>query len=206
MRGTDRYEDNVFINCPFDTQYKPLFRSAVYTVYDCGFIPRCALELDDSSQTRIDKIEELIEQCKYGIHDISRTGLDAANRLPRFNMPFELGLFLGAKRFGDERQQAKRCVILDKEKYRYQMFLSDISGQDIKSHGNEPRQLTGEIRDWLTNSSGRPTPGLNEMWQRYGRFSQDLPLMLAKTKVLLSEMTFNEYRLLIQGWLKVNTL
>ena len=56
--------------------------------------------MDDGGQTRIDKLYGLIEACRYGIHDLSRTELDATPRLPRFNMPLELGIFLGAKRYG----------------------------------------------------------------------------------------------------------
>ena len=38
------YNDNVFLNCPFDAAYKQLFDALVFAVHDCGFIPRCALE------------------------------------------------------------------------------------------------------------------------------------------------------------------
>jgi hypothetical protein len=58
----------------------------------CGFRPRCALELDDSAEVRIDKILRKIAECRFGVHDLSRTELDAASALPRFNMPLELGL------------------------------------------------------------------------------------------------------------------
>ena len=74
----------------------------VFTVHDCGFIARCALEEEDASQVRIDKIYNIIAECRYGIHDISRTELDENSGLPRFNMPLELGIFLGAKKFGIE--------------------------------------------------------------------------------------------------------
>ena len=90
-----RISNSVFINCPFDSAYQAFFRAIVFAVYDCGFIPRCALEIQDASQTRIDKIFRIIAECKYGIHDICRTELDSATNLPRFNMPLELGIFLG---------------------------------------------------------------------------------------------------------------
>ncbi len=32
------YNDNVFLNCPFDSAYKQLFDAMVFAVYDCGFI------------------------------------------------------------------------------------------------------------------------------------------------------------------------
>ncbi|MEK6375316.1 MAG: hypothetical protein AABO58_21790 [Acidobacteriota bacterium] len=87
-------------NCPLDDVYRQLFEAVVFAVHDCGYIARCALEVDDASEVRIEKIAKIIASCKFGIHDISRTELDAGTDLPRFNMPLELGLFLGAKRFG----------------------------------------------------------------------------------------------------------
>lgn len=81
---------NVFINCPFDEEYKPIFYSIVFAVFDCGFNPRCALEVIDAAQVRIDKINNIIEECTFGFHDISRTELDNEFNLPRFNMPLEL--------------------------------------------------------------------------------------------------------------------
>lgn len=86
----------VFINCPFDNDYQPLFDAMVFTILRCGFVPRCALELVDAAGTRIDKIVNIIRECPLGVHDISRTELDSGSHLPRFNMPFELGLFLGS--------------------------------------------------------------------------------------------------------------
>ena len=64
------YNDNVFINCPFDLVYKPLRDAMVFAIYDCGFIARCALEEEDASQVRIDNIYNIIADCRYGIHDM----------------------------------------------------------------------------------------------------------------------------------------
>lgn len=33
------YHQSVFINCPFDLQYQPLFEAIVFAVSNCGFIP-----------------------------------------------------------------------------------------------------------------------------------------------------------------------
>jgi hypothetical protein len=63
--------DDVFINCPFDDAFAPTFRALIFAILVCGFRPRSARELDDGGQTRIDKIFALIEQCRYGIHDLS---------------------------------------------------------------------------------------------------------------------------------------
>lgn len=93
---------DVFINCPFDDAFAASFQALVFAVLSCGFRARCAREMDDAAETRIDKLYRIIAESRYSIHDLSRTGLDPANGLPRFNMPLELGIFLGAKRFGDD--------------------------------------------------------------------------------------------------------
>jgi len=54
-----RYGKNVFINCPFDDEYLPIFRAVVFTVAACGYRPRCTLEHEDASQVRITKIFRL---------------------------------------------------------------------------------------------------------------------------------------------------
>jgi hypothetical protein len=124
---------NVFVNCAFDTSFKPIFDAIVFAVTRSGFNARSALETDDASENRFGKIQRIVEECPYGIHDISRTEANGDPPLPRFNMPLELGLFLGAKRYGAQRRKA--VLVLDTEQYRYQRFISDLSGQDIHAHG-----------------------------------------------------------------------
>ena len=196
--------DNVFVNCPFDAAYKDsLFRAIIFTVFDCGFVPRCALEVDDSAEVRIDKIYRIIQESKFGIHDISRTEVNEEG-LPRFNMPFELGLFLGAKRFSSSGlQKDKKCLILDKEKYRYQKFLSDISGQDIKSHGDDTLNCIRVIRNWLNDASGRKTlPGGKAIHKRFELFLKELPEILSVMKVEDEEVTFNDFANFVSAWLR----
>jgi hypothetical protein len=196
------YEQNVFVNCPFDSSYKPLFYSIVFTVLHCGFRPRCALEVDDASQVRIDKIFSIIEECRYGIHDISCTELDRSNELPRFNMPLELGIFLGAKRLGNPSQRAKVCLILDRDPHRYQKFMSDIAGQDIRSHAMQVNKAISVTRDWFRACSGRPIPGGAEICRQYARFTSRLPGLCRKLRLTPKEMTFNDLTNIATEWLK----
>lgn len=196
------YTDNVFINCPFDSAYKPLFDAIVFTVHDCGFIARCALEEEDASQVRIDKIYNIIRDCCYGIHDISRTELDENSGLPRFNMPLELGIFLGAKEFGIETQQEKKCLVLDKIPYRYQQFISDIAGQDIQVHNNEVEIIVKVVRNWLRTASSRQTiPGGNIISERYQTFLRNLPQVAEEYQLDVEDLIFNDYIFVIGKWL-----
>ena len=198
------YNDNVFLNCPFDSAYKQLFDAMVFAVHDCGFIARCALEEEDASQVRIDKIYDIIADCRYGIHDISRTELDKNSRLPRFNMPLELGVFLGAKRFGISEQKRKNCLILDKEQYRFQKFISDIAGQDIQAHNNNPEEIVTVVRNWLRNASKRQTiPSGSIIWGRYQEFMGDLPQLAQVLQLEVEELIFNDYTSVIKKWLEI---
>lgn len=45
-----KYTSSVFINCPFDNEYSPIFRAVIFTIFDCGYIARSAREIDDSSE------------------------------------------------------------------------------------------------------------------------------------------------------------
>lgn len=42
------FSQNVFINCPFDDQYLPLFHAIIFTIHNMGFRPRCALEVSNA--------------------------------------------------------------------------------------------------------------------------------------------------------------
>lgn len=166
-----------------------------------GFRPRSARELDDGGQTRIDKIYRLIEACRYGIHDLSRTELDAVHNLPRFNMPLELGLFLGAKRYGGKSQQAKRVLILDVEQYRYQRFVSDLAGMDIHQHGGDPMRALEETRDWLANVSRRDLPSAGRTRTAYAAFLADLPDLTAALEFDIARIPYVDFERIVASWL-----
>lgn len=191
----------VFVNCPFDGAYRPLFHAIVFAVVRCGFQPRCALEVNDAAQVRVDKIARIIEDCPIGVHDISRTELDAAHGLPRFNMPFELGLYLGARYYGGRAHKAKVCVILDREPYRYQKFLSDIAGQDISAHGDDQGQAIKAVRDFLNGLSGpRPLPSGDVLWAEYQRFLVALPAICARLEVTEGDLQYQNFLYIVTDW------
>ena len=196
MPDDDRYESSVFINCPYDDEYEPLSDALIFCVHDCGFIARSALELDDGAQVRIDKIYDLIEGCRFGIHDLSRTEPDAGTGLPRFNMPLELGIFLGARRYGAAGQQGKNVLILDREAHRYLNFISDIRGQDVKAHGGDRETIIRLARNWLRNAvaaAGISVPSGSLIYDRYEEFERDLPAFCTALNLDPDELIFNDY-------------
>lgn len=195
------FDQNVFINCPFDENYKQLFQALIFAVFECGLRPRCALEVYDAGEVRIEKIARIVGDCRWGIHDISRTELNT-HGLPRFNMPLELGLFLGARRFGTGAQARKSCLVLDREPFRYREFISDIAGQDIVAHGNDPVRAIKAVRDWLASSKAgiRHPPGAEAISKRCDRFTSELPAICAATE--RDDLTFTELADAVSTWLR----
>jgi hypothetical protein len=203
---------SAFINCPFDEAYKKLLDALIFAIHDCGFYVRCALEIENSGQVRYQKLCDLIRDCPYGIQDLSRTQLDPVHGLPRFNMPLELGLFLGAKEFGPRtREPRKVCLVLDAEPHRYQIFCSDLAGVDIKVHHNRPRDLVCAVRDWLQAQVNREaqarqveTERLPEGLAIFGRlraFLKDLPALCNDRRLNPRRLIFGDYVPLVGEWL-----
>jgi hypothetical protein len=201
------FEKNVFINCPFDDRYLPLFNAIVFTVHDMGFRPRCALEASNAGQIRLNKILSIISECKYSIHDLSRTELDSTHGLPRFNMPLELGLDLGCKTYGQYYHQDKVLLILDVEQYRYQKFISDIAGQDIFAHGGKVRQVIDAVREWLRPELDPKTviiPSGDEIYRRYLAFRRALPSICAKRRWNPARLRFVDFSSAVAAWVSAN--
>jgi hypothetical protein len=198
------YNENVFINCPFDRTYKKLFDAIIFAILDCGFIARCALEEYDGSEIRVNRIFSIISECRLAIHDLSRVEVSKNSKLPRFNMPLELGAFLGAKYFGTDVHKKKSCLILDTEQFRYQKFISDIAGQDIQAHQNSQRVIIRVVRDWLHIYSKQLIPSGSIIWLRYTTFKKDLPLLCRNLDLDYKELTINDYVYVISRWLTIN--
>ena len=167
------FDTNVFVNCPFDSDYLPLLRPLLFTVIDLGFVPRIALERLDSGRPRIEKIISLIKESKYAIHDLSRLEARVAGEYFRLNMPFELGVDVGCRLFKSGRWSGKKCLILETEKYRYQAAISDMSNSDIAVHGNDPLKVVAEVRNWLNNEARLRASGPAKVWGRFTDFMAD---------------------------------
>ena len=204
------YHLSVFINCPFDKRYLPLFHALIFAIHDAGFYSRCALEVLDTGEVRLARIVRIITQCGFGIHDLSRVEV-TRTKLPRFNMPFEAGLFFGCRAFGSGRNKAKRILVLDSEPYRYMKVLSDIAGHDAQWHHNDPLKAIEKIRNWLCSSSDLPTmPGGSAICRRYKQFRRDLPAMLRVARVSSKEISqfefYSDYREFVIAWLRRHPL
>ncbi len=89
------------------------------------------------------------------------------------------------------------------ERFRYQKFLSDIAGQDIKAHGNDPDTLIGAIRNWLNAQTvvKQVLPGKAALLKLYRRFQAALPAMLKDLQLKSNEVSFVDWSRMIESWL-----
>ncbi len=198
-----KYDKCVFVNCPFDEHYTPIFNAIIFAIFDCGFVPRCALEEQDAGEVRARKLQRIIQDCRLGLHDISRIELDRGTRLPRFNMPYELGVFLGAKCYGAGKQGRKICMILERKRFSYQKYISDIAGQDIKAHGNDSKEAVAIVRNWLSTTRGKGAiSGPSKIWDRYCAFTKNLPQMARSADLRMKELTYADRVEFISAWLQ----
>ncbi len=201
------FNNNIFINCPFDEEYKRLLQVLLFTIIDFGFEPQITLQTSDSGEQRITKIKKFIKKSRYSVHDISRIELSPQTELPRFNMPFELGLDLGCREYGTGKYKQKKCLILDTEQFRYQQTLSDVAGNDPKAHKNDPETLSRRVRDWMIENTNKQAKFGSEVWDRFNTFDSHL-LEVAKQKNLtqrdIDEMPIKEFILIVKNWVKNN--
>lgn len=161
----------VFINCPFDNTFFPLLKCLLFTLIYIDLKPQIS-ETSDSGEARLHKLKDLMKDSQFSIHDLSRVEALKAGDLPRFNMPFECGIDFGLKLSNEVAFHSKRFLILETERYRYQRFISDISGNDIKSHNNDPERMIKVVRDWFKTSFDN-IPRHRETWLSYNEFEFD---------------------------------
>ena len=200
------FESNVFINCPFDNDYVPLLRPLLFTVLYLDLNPLIS-ETKSSGQVRVDQIKKHIFNAKYSIHDISRSEALKENDLPRFNMPFEMGLDLGCQSFGKGKRVFKKCLVLEKTKYHYLKVLSDIGGQDIENHNDNPEELVRKVRNWFAAvlNSHQPSPTI--MWEDYNKFLNDLSEKLKADSFSdddIKSLPFSNFMLLAKQWIALH--
>lgn len=166
------FEQNVFVNCPFDLEYEPILQAILFCLVRFNLTPRIATERSDAGESRLDKINELILSSKYSIHDLSRCQARVIGEHSRLNMPFELGLDFGCKRWAGNPYETKSILILEEQQYRYQAALSDLAGSDIEAHGGDYAKAVRKVRNWLSGHGGFERIGAAKVVAEYEDFQE----------------------------------
>jgi hypothetical protein len=147
---------SVFINCPFDADYAPLFDAIVFATVCCGFIPRSALESGTVSEPRLTRILRALFSSKYSIHDLSRCTGEGSDNMARFNMPLELGMAM-ARRFMEPSGEHD-WLVLAPSGHNYARFISDLTAYDPVTHDGSVPSVVVAVMSWLaTRRDAIPT-------------------------------------------------
>ena len=145
-------QQSVFLNIPFDREYSPLFVALIAALTGLGRKPRCVLEVPASGKDRLGRIFELLSSCGSSIHDLSRVALSGPLQVPRFNMPFELGIA-----YCLWRQSGHRFFVMEEAAYRLQASLSDLNGLDPHIHEGTQEGILACLLDCFGTPGKLPT-------------------------------------------------
>jgi len=169
-----------------------MLEAGVFAVSACGYTVRSALEVEDSGDLRLTKIIGLIEQSRLSVHDISRVTLDVATKLPRFNMPIELGIALGMKHLGRKALRQHKMLVLDSDRYRYRVSASDLAGIDISEHSDDPEKIIAAVRAFLASDSDKLLPTEDVIYTLYVAFETELPAMAAAARQTVAKLSYKD--------------
>ena len=154
---------------------------------------------------RLENIVGLIRECKLGIHDLSRVGARMPD-LPRFNMPFECGVFVGAQMFGGPAHASKAFLLLEAKAYRAQKTLSDAAGLDPRVHNNSVKRIVVCVRDFLADHINPRPLGSDYMYSTYQSFAAAYPALARRygheARQLKSLETFADWQWIAADWLR----
>jgi hypothetical protein len=178
--------ESVFLNVPFDRQFEPLFLALIAGVVGVGATPRCVLQIPDSGAGRLNRLLDLIGDCRSSIHDMSRVALSKG--VPRFNMPFELGMACALAR----REGHHRFFVFEERPYRILKSLSDLNGIDPQIHGGTRRGvLRGVLNCFTSNRARTSLKELEELYRDVRHVAAEAK-RLNRVKTVFSRTVFNE--------------
>ncbi|HTX76085.1 MAG TPA: hypothetical protein VMD29_07775 [Terracidiphilus sp.] len=150
----------VFLNIPYDVEFRSLYVAYVVGICHLGFVPHIASEIP-GGERRLERILALIKSCRYSIHDLSRVELGPSpHATPRFNMPLELGL---AITWSDMHPELHAYFVFESELYRIQRSTSDLNGTDASIHHGTAEGVLSELRSAFWRDDAPTVPQMLEV-------------------------------------------
>jgi hypothetical protein len=147
--------NGVFLNIPYDEEFSSLYIAYIVGICQLDLVPHMASEIPGGKR-RLDRIFELIQSCRYSIHDLSRVEVGPApSAVPRFNMPLELGMTIT---WASLHPKSHTWLVWESEPYRLHRSLSDLNGTDANIHNGTPEGVLSELRNALGRDHPPPVP------------------------------------------------
>jgi hypothetical protein len=100
--------------------------------------------------------------------------------------------------------QYEDSVFLNVPFDRYQFFCSENTGQDLRAHDNNAETALTAVRNWLQSAlpSDHDLPGPAGFRRRYVEFRRQLPTICRSEDLTPAELTFLDYRWLVEAWVE----
>lgn len=166
---------DVFLNIPYDKQFQELCLAYICGISAFGLVPRATLEISSGTR-RLERILELIQACRYSIHDLSRVELDKRRpATPRFNVPFELGLSVAWEKVSGGKHIWFVC---ESKMRRLSKSLSDLDGTDAHIHLGSVKGVFRELSNAFVGAQRQPT--IQQMQRIYRDVVENLPAILSQ--------------------------
>jgi hypothetical protein len=154
--------NGVFLNIPYDEEFSSLYIAYIVGLFQLDLVPHLASEIPGGKR-RLDRIFELIQSCRFSIHDLSRVEVSVAPAsLPRFNMPLELGMTIT---WANLHPKSHTWFVWESEPYRLQRSASDLNGTDPYIHSGTAEGVLSELRNAFRRDRA---PSVPQMLTVYG--------------------------------------
>lgn len=157
----------VFLNIPYDLQFQDLYIAYIVGLTQLGMDVTATLA--HPNQDRLAKIIELIEKCKFSIHDLSR--IESSKGIPRFNMPLELGIALYRS-----TKATHDVYVFESKAFRAQRSTSDINKLDPRIHAGTTQGVMSALLSIFWQPDNTPT--VPEMLRSFKAVKAKLPELL----------------------------
>lgn len=147
---------SVFINCPFDDEFRTQRNAIVFTCVHAGFFPVLAGSSGRTGRPRLERILEALNVCRYSIHDLSRCRGEGDENLARFNMPLELGMAMAICGSPAREGAHEYLILVPDEHHLHQRYISDLAGIDPQTHDGTVPRIVAEVLAWLLTAAEAP--------------------------------------------------
>ncbi len=208
------FERNVFVNCPYSPDYREMQRALIFILMRLGFRPQLAAQISNSGQPRMEKIRQQIRECRHSVHDLSLVISSKKGETARMNMPYELGLDLGARWYGGDLLGTKILLVLEEKRGSVKQALSDHAGFDLRTHDGQTEILLREVRAHFYAYLSSQTCGVGPDFPHPDELQADLSQFLTwlqkrpdgtlRSENEIHRMEVAEFKDKVREWLKVH--
>jgi len=179
---------SVFLNIPYDKEFKPLYLAYIVGLCQLGLRPLITSGVPGGKR-RLSRILSLIQRCRYSIHDLSRVELSPHGLgTPRFNMPLELGMSI---MWSELNEESHTWFVMESTHRRLDQSTSDLGGTDANIHFGTVEGVFCELRNAFVHIDAPPVPRMHRAY-RAVEMSLGRILEEARTEDIFSASVFKE--------------